>query len=162
MHKTKISKIWTWGSPTSFPIPCFSRLTIAGVLITGGDPSSVGNKAELYVPSSGALCTLPSLPDYRAGHTGSKGGLICGGYYTRDSGIMWSHDMGTWEEALTLDVNRQEHISWTPSSGNTGTYLWGGYNSDSYMGGTWSLKTTTLINNDGSQEPGFPLKYDSA
>ena len=65
---------------------------------------------------------------------------------------MWSQDTGTWEEVLTLDVNRQEHVSWTPSSGNTGTYL---------MGGSYSKKTTTLVNNDGSQEPGFPLEYDA-
>ena len=64
---------------------------------------------------------------------------------------MWSPDSGTWDEALTLDFKRRDHVSWTPSSG-TGTYL---------MGGGDSRKTTTLVNNDGSQEPGFPLKYDA-
>ena len=125
---------------------------IAGVLITGGD--AAGNTAELYVPSSGASCTLPSLPDHREEHTVSEGGLLCGGYDidTRDSCLMWSPDSGTWEEALTLDVRRYDHVSWTPSSGNNGTYL---------MGGAYSERTTTLINNDGSQEPGFPLEYDA-
>ena len=127
---------------------------IAGVLITGGNPSSAVNKAELYLPSTGASCTLPSLPDKRYYHTVSKGGLLCGGFYsTEDSCIMWSPDSGTWEEALTLNVRRDDHVSWTPSSGNTGTYLLGGEYS--------SKKTTTLVNNDGSQEPGFPLKYDT-
>ena len=124
---------------------------IAGVLITGGD-SAAGNTAELYVPSSGASCTLPSLPDYREEHTVSEGGLLCGGRNTRDSCLMWSPDSGTWEEAITLDVRRYDHVSWTPSSGNNGTYL---------MGGGYSERTTTLINNDGSQEPGFLLKYDA-
>ena len=130
------------------------RLT--GVLITGGYPSSsVGNKAELYVPSTGVSCTLPSLPEERGAHTVSEGGLLCGGRYTEDSCILWSPDSGTWEEALTLDVSRKYHVSWTPSSGNTGTYLMGGGPSSS------SRKTSTLLNNDGTQEPGFPLKYDA-
>ena len=125
-------------------------MLIAGVLITGGFGTS--DTAELYVPLSGASCTLPSLPDIRAYHTVSEGGLICGGDATQDSCIMWSPDSGTWEEALILDVSRWGHVSWTPSSGNNGTYL---------MGGAYSERTTTLINNDGSQEPGFPLEYDA-
>ena len=121
-----------------------------GVLITGGN--SALNTAELYVPSRGASCNLPSLPDLRVAHTVTKGGLICGGLNTPNSCLQWSPDTGTWEEALTLDVGRHSHVSWTPSSGNTGTYL---------MGGAYSQKTTTLVNNDGSQMPGFPLKYDA-
>ena len=123
---------------------------IAGVLITGGD--AAGNTAELYVPSSGASCTLPSLPDNKYYHTVTEGGLLCGGSGTEDSCLMWSPDSGTWEEALTLDVNRYEHVYWTPSSGTTGTYL---------MGGGDSERTTTLIKDDGSQDQGFPLKYDA-
>ena len=126
-------------------------LYIAGVLITGGYSSAADNTAELYLPSSGASCTLPSLPEDRAFHTVTRGGLLCGGRYTKDSCILWSPDSGTWEEALTLDVRREEHVSWTPTSG-IGTYL---------MGGFYSKNTTTLVNNDGSQEPGFPLKYDA-
>ena len=42
-------------------------------------------------------------------------------------------------------------MSWTPSSGS-GTYL---------IGGRDSKRTTTLIKPDGTQEPGFPLKYDT-
>ena len=128
---------------------------IAGVLITGGDSVEAdSNKAELYVPSTGVSCSLPLLPDSRDAHTVSEGGLLCGGYGTEVSCIMWSPDSGTWEEALTLDVKRGDHVSWTPSSGSTGTYLMGG-NYDN------SQKTTTLITIDGSQEPGFPLKYDA-
>ena len=121
-----------------------------GVLITGGN--SALNTAELYVPSRGASCNLPSLPDLRVAHTVTKGGLICGGLNTPNSCLQWSPDTGTWEEALTLDVPRRGHVSWTPSSGNTGTYLMGGVGRD-----IW--KTTTLITNNGSQDQGFPLKY---
>ena len=128
---------------------------IAGVLITGGDAFSAALKsAELYVPSTGASCTLPSLPDDRydhtVSHTISEGGLLCGGYYTEKSCIQWSPGSGTWEEALTLDVIRRGHVSWTPFP-YTGTYL---------MGGSPNFKTTTLVKNDGTVEQGFPLKYE--
>ena len=68
-----------------------------------------------------------------------------------DSCIQWSPDTGTWEEVLTLDVEREYHVSWTPGTG-IGTYLMGGYPSNS---------TTTLIKTDGTQEPAFPLKYET-
>ena len=131
----------------------------AGFLITGGqlEPGGWAHTAELYVPSSGESCTLPSLPDNRYDHTVSEGGLLCGGgdippySQTRDSCLQWSPDTGTWEEALTLNVSRYDHVSWTPSSG-IGTYL---------MGGEDSPWTTTLITPEGSQEPGFPLKHDT-
>ena len=45
-------------------------------------------------------------------------------------------------------------MSWTPSSG-IGTYLVGGY---AYSNS--AKRTTTLIKPDGTQEPGFSLKYD--
>ena len=66
--------------------------------------------------------------------------------------IQWSPDTGTWEELLTLDVGRWTHVSWTPNTG-IGTYLMGGGYYDE------GRKTTTLIRPDGTQEPGFPLKY---
>ena len=142
---------------------------VSGVLITGGASSAAGNTAELYLPSSGVSCTLPSLPNRRESHTVSKGGLLCGGGYTHhkrftaeDSCLKWSPDSGTWEEALTLDVFRRLHVSWTPSSGNNGTYLMGGdYHDYNYHCRNCLPKSTTLIKNDGSQEPGFPLKYDA-
>ena len=119
---------------------------IAGVLITGGYPTE--NTAELYLPSSATSCTLPGLPDSRVYHS-ANGGLLCGGYYTTDSCLEWSPDTGSWEEAVTLDVERDYHVSWTSTRG---TFLMGGY---------YSARTTTLIKPDGSQEPGFPLKYNA-
>ena len=82
-------------------------------------------------------------------------GLLCGGTTTPAPGtqtcLQWSLDTGTWEELLTLDVWRVDHVSWTPGT-EGGTYL---------MGGGRSGTTTTLIKPDGSQEPGFDLKYDT-
>ena len=68
-----------------------------------------------------------------------------------DSCVKWNPDTGTWEDALTLDVDRVDHISWTPANG-IGTYLMGGWGNE---------KTTTLVTPNGSQEPGFSLKYDA-
>ena len=121
------------------------------VLITGSW-NSPSNTAELYHPSSGVSCALPQLPDYRYYHTMESSGLLCGGTATRDTCLQWSPDTGTWEDLqLTLDVERRDHVSWTLGT-EVGTYL---------MGGGYRGKTTTLIKPDGSQEPGFDLKYDT-
>ena len=109
--------------------------------------------AELYRPSSGLSCSLPHLPDYRATHIQESSGLLCGGLDTQDTCIQWSPDTGTWEELLTLDVERSHHVSWTPASG-TGTYLISG---DYYL----SEMTTTLITSEGGEETGFQLKYET-
>ena len=77
--------------------------------------------------------------------------ILCGGTTTTDSCLKWSTDTGTWEEYLTLDVERYDHVSWTPATG-IGIYL---------MGGTASERTTTLIGVSGTQEPGFDLQYDT-
>ena len=94
---------------------------------------------------------LPGLPEWRCDHAVSKDGLMCGGLFTQDSCLQWSPDTGSWEAAVTLDVERYWHSSWTPVNGR-GTYL---------MGGNSNRRTTTLITTDGTQEPGFPLKYDT-
>ena len=117
------------------------------VLITGGQNTDT---AELFVPSDGTSCTLPSLPQTRYVHTVDNH-ILCGGSGGEDSCLQWSPDTGTWEELLTLDIARKNHVSWRPASG-TGTYL---------MGGIYSKRTTTLITSDGGQETGFPLKYDT-
>ena len=121
------------------------------MLITGGYDSDVKYTAELYLPSSGLSCSLPRLPDERYRHTVDSSGLICGGYDTEDTCIQWSPATGTWEELLSLDVWRYDHVSWTPGTG-VGTYL---------IGGFYSERTTTLLTPEGTQEPGFPLKYDA-
>ena len=71
--------------------------------------------------------------------------------------LQWSSINGTWEEFLTLDVERGNHVSWTPDP-NFGTYLMGGVTRNSGMNSV-DRNTTTLIKPDGSQEPGFSLKY---
>ena len=76
---------------------------------------------------------------------------MCGGPATWTSCLKWSPDTGSWEELLTLDIGRYEHVTWTPGP-DMGTYL---------MGGEYSPRTTTLIKEDGTQESAFQLKYDA-
>ena len=74
---------------------------------------------------------------------------MCGAYVSKaDTCLQWSPDNGAWEE-LRLDIGRHSHVSWTPENG-IGTYL---------MGGGSSMRTTTLIKDDRTQETAFPLKY---
>ena len=103
------------------------------------------------MPASGVSCALPQLPDDRDSHTVESSGLLCGssGSVNRNTCLQWSPDTGAWEELLRLDVRRAYHVSWTPGT-EVGTYL---------MGGVYSQRTTTLIKRDGTQEPGFDLKY---
>ena len=96
---------------------------------------------------------LPGLPEWRCDHAVSKDGLMCGGLFTQDSCLQWSPDTGSWEAAVTLDIPRHYLVSWTPVN-SSGIYLMGG--GDSFEE---SMSTTTLIKPDGTQEPGFLLKY---
>ena len=120
---------------------------VSAVLITGsGGPA--GNGAELYVPSSGISCRLPSLPNYRTGHTSDSNGVLCGGSES-DSCVQWNLETRSWEEYLALDVDRVHHVSWTPDP-EIGTYLIGGFKES----------TTTIIKPDKSLEAGFIIKHD--
>ena len=111
------------------------------------------------MPSTGKSCVLPILPDYVSHQTANKN-LLCGGTSTSDSCIEWNPEWnpyyGNWQTSFNLDVGRYSHVSWTPNSG-IGTYLMGGKNSDN----TPTLRTTTLIKPDGTQEDGFTLRYDT-
>ena len=96
---------------------------------------------------------LPTRQDDRWSHTLEGSGLMCGGSDTSDTCVQWSSDNGTWEDYITLDVNRSYHVSWTPDP-DIGTYLIGGDGSD-------ARNTSTLIKPEVSQEPGFSLKYQT-
>ena len=135
--------------------PYLTNNISAAVLITGDF------SAEVYLPSSGVSCSLPTQPDSRRGHT-QDNGLLCGGDETSDSCLRWSSDTGTWEQ-FTLDVWRSAHVSWTPDP-DTGTFLMGGSGYERLEEGIYdsgSKNTTSLIKPDGSQEPGFSLKYNT-
>ena len=88
--------------------------------------------------------TTTITPSFRPGNIYSNTSTSC---------VQWSSVNGTWKY-FTLNVSRSYHVSWTPDP-SIGTYLMGGIDSE-------SMKTTTLIKSDGSQEPGFSLKYNTA
>ena len=110
---------------------------------------------ELFLPGSGASCRLPQLPDSREFHTmdTTDTTLLCGGSGTGESCLQWSPDTGAWSESHELGVTRAYHVSWTPSP-DIGTFLMGGNTGASQA-------STTLLKPDGSQESGFPLRYDT-
>ena len=118
------------------------------MLITGG-AGDAGAGAELFLPSAGTSCVLPSFPDLRSTHTVDNN-IICGGK-NRHTCLKWNPATGSWEALLTLDIYTDRHVTWTPEHGR-GTYL---------MGGLSSMNTSTLIKDDGTQEPAFPLKYNT-
>ena len=120
------------------------------MLITGGliDVGVKTYSEELFLPSAGTSCTLPLFPNERIRHTVDNN-ILCGGAWSKDTCLIWRPDSGSWEKLLTLNVLRYQHVSWTPVPG-MGTYL---------MGGAGSPFTTTLIKDDGTQEPAFPLKF---
>ena len=121
------------------------------VLITGGASRNI---AELFLPSTGTSCfLLPLLPDNRKFHTADNN-ILCGGGSTGLNCLQWSPYTGTWEELLTLDVYRSNHVSWTTG---IGTYLMGAHCNIGCLNGN----TTSLIKTDETQEPGFDLKYDT-
>jgi len=159
-RKTTTSSV-TFRKTTTTPLTTISTTSVTtttnpvfsfyAVLITGSGVSP-SYTAELYVPSTNISCSLPKLPEDRNKHTLESSGLLCSGYDTSDTCLKWSPDTGSWEKLPTLDVRRYDHVSWTPGP-DIGTYLMGGYDSE--------VRTTTLIKPDGTQEPGFPLQYDT-
>jgi len=125
------------------------------VLITGGHNTGVGGTVELFLPTSNVSCRMPQLPDSREFHTMDHQDthLLCGGSGTGQSCLEWSSAQGLWSESHTLGVTRAFHVSWTPGA-DIGTFLMGGVTGDSQA-------SSTLLKPDGSQEPGFPLRYDT-
>ena len=71
--------------------------------MTGGSPSdSVGQSAEVFVPSTGYHCELPTIPGAkRSFHTMEKDKtMICGGAETKTSCLTLTG--GTWQTTTTL------------------------------------------------------------
>ena len=119
------------------------------VLITGGEPS-VGS-SEIFDPASGP-CSLPNLNvGLMAFHT-QDGQLTCGGepsYLDFNSKTCFVLSSGEWTLSHNLTHDRTGHVSFTTSQG---TLLMGGE-------GLRNDKTSELVKQDGSVEPGFELKH---
>ena len=129
-----------------------SLLILVAVLISGSRYSNQ-NTHELFLPSTGTSCTLPTSPQLRYYHSVDNNGIMCGSgdFSAWYSCVKWSPNTRSWEELLTLNVQRLGHVSWTPES-DMGTYL---------MGGEYTSWTTVLIKDDGTQESAFALQYST-
>jgi len=103
---------------------------VSGILITGGEgPEAV--TTELFIVENKKICSLPSLPSPRFGHTldvmeGMP--IVCGGYQDEISDNIHSHsclnfiplsDCGSWQNLTTLqyEYGFGYHPSWVSPHG---------------------------------------------
>ena len=70
--------------------------------------------------------------------------------HTRKTCVKWNPASGTWKQSHKLREKRLGHVSWATSSG---VYLLGGSSS--------AKRTSEKVNEDGSVEESFSLKYDA-
>jgi len=98
---------------------------LEGIIISGGEISyEVPERSvEVFVPSTGESCFLPSLPDDRNDHTMDKL-TICGGYDTKTTCLSFSS--GKWITSHNLVEERYSHSSWPTEEG---LVLFGGWDS---------------------------------
>ena len=115
--------------------------SILGILISG-----FGSSVEVFNPTTGHHCELPSLPDVRTGHT-SDGVTLCGGEYTMDTCITFNS--GVWVTSHALTEGRYGHCSWTTEEGKI-----------ILLGGEFSDFVTEILT-EGVYEgvPGFTMQY---
>ena len=110
-------------------------------MITGGGSSSSAS-VEIYVPSTGAQCRLPSTPYEYYGH-GMAGQTVCGGKHT-NSCVTFAD--GNWTSSGELLEKRLGLVGW---SSPEGPVMIGGYSSD----------LTTEMVNEGPNTFSFHLNF---
>ena len=127
---------------------------LEAVLITGGgrDAGYALESAELFLPWSGSICSLPSLPrdgrygGWRLSHTQS-GSTLCGGFFESNRRTCVKWEGGDWIKlTLTLSQERETSSVWTTEHGH---YIMGGHYSD----------MTSEYVEANSASPSFSLKY---
>ena len=123
-----------------------------GILLSGGHDAYTtveGTSVEVYVPSTGQSCSLPSLPDDRWGHT-MDSLLICGGYdSTSTATSCLSFSSGQWVFSHTLEEGRADHTSWQREQ-------------DILLMGGYVPYTSEIVHMGGEQgEESFAMEYDS-
>ena len=125
-------------------------LNIPGILLSGGHhPNVEGTSVEVYVPSTGHSCSLPSLPDDRWGHS-MDSLLICGGYDSASTASSClSFSSGQWVFSHTLEEGRADHTSWQREQ-------------DILLMGGYVPYTSEIVHMGGEQgEQSFAMEYDS-
>jgi len=129
-----------------------------GIIISGGDDwddwDSFGTSVEVFNPTTGQSCLLPSLPLGLSGHTMHKL-TVCGGRYHVAGGTWDMSDTcitlssGEWVTSHALISRRYASCSWSTSSG---VILMGG---DEYEGG---VTTETVREGEYYSQPGFTME----
>merc|ERR1711902_458916 len=128
--------------------------TTAALIISGGYPlDSAGISVEVFVPTTGQHCQLPSLPGGRRSDHSVNDRTICGGgvynvYSASRRSCLTLNSNGNWLETTSLLEQRYHHSSWASPSGLI------------LMGGRGSKRTTEKIEADGTSTYSFELKYD--
>ena len=89
-----------------------------GILMSGGYDNAGRTSVEVFVPSTGQSCSLPSLPDRgRYGHT-MDSLLICGsGHEATAARNCLSFSSGQWVTSHTLVEKRSFQTSWKTDQG---------------------------------------------
>ena len=125
----------------------FNIIFFSAIIVTGDtDTGSSSRTAEVLKEDGSSLCTLPDLPDDRAGHTQS-GLVLCGGYYTSTSCYTFSNR--SWHLSHSLIHPRYDHTSWTSPLGVI------------LLGGSGSGTTMEVLTDGGQSTELFPLKYNT-
>jgi len=121
-----------------------------GIMISGGDGSTVSVEHHHLSDGVQVVQGLPDLPDSRSGHT-SDGNILCGGENSNDPSTCLSldDDKRGWTISHNLTQPRTWHSSWVVSEG---IILMGGTSTDSRL-------TSELIRFDGGVEESFDLSY---
>ena len=121
---------------------------LSGILLCGGEGSL--DSVEVFLPSSGLSCSLPSLPDPRAGHTIDNLLLCGGGEYPAlpSNSACLTLSSGEWVTSHTLVSPRYGHTSWATDQG---LLLLGGQ--DHF------LESELVSPGEGQGELSFPLQH---
>ena len=100
--------------------PCHGG-DVRGLVLAGGDGDFQEASVEVFVPSTGQSCSLPSFPHYREDHT-MTGLTVCGG-----AGLEGVNDLlltsciaflsGEWVTTHTLWRERTGHSAWLAQGG---------------------------------------------
>ena len=123
-------------------------LVVLAILLTGGDDTLTS--AEVLFTNGSSICELPQLSQSKSEHTQS-GLTACGGWGSDTRRNCIKFEAGSW---ITLTDNLVEehdiHSSWVSPDGDI-----------HLIGGSGSLTTTEIVNQNGTSIRSFDLKYDT-
>ena len=122
-------------------------ISMLGLLLAGGYGAETS--VEVFSPSTGQSCMLPSLPDQRYDHTANNL-LLCGGEHAFTGTTCLTFSSGKWFTSHTLVEERSGHTSWQTEQGVV------------LMGGWYSPYTSDILDMAGDHwEASFAMRYQT-